>query len=82
MKFFKLQEMQKTKSLQELIKGDILKTKGKDEFFVYDYEIEDDKGSFVYFKCPYGFGAKIIRKRYLYNFFCLKNNNFILYEKV
>lgn len=82
MKFFKLQELPKAKSMQELSKGDILKIKGKDEYFLYDYEIDDDKGTFVHFRCPFGFGARIIRKRYLYNFFSIRNNNFIVYEKV
>ena len=82
MKLFKLQEMLKSKSMQELSKGDILKIKNKEEYFTFDYEINDDKGTFVHFKCPYGFGAILIRRRYLYNFFLTRNNNFVLYEKI
>lgn len=82
MKLFKLQEILRSKSMQELSKGDILKIKHKEEYFTFDYEINDDKGIFVHFKCPYGFGAILIRKRYLYNFFLTRNNNFVLYEKV
>jgi len=79
---FKLQPKKNLKPLQNLNHGDILKIKNKDSFYEFDYVIEDDRGAFIQFRCPYGIGAVIIRKKCLVNFFESKNNSFIIYEKV
>jgi hypothetical protein len=79
---FTLKQRKDSKALQDLNKGDILKSKNKEVFYEYDYLIEDDRGPFVYFKCPYGFGAILVRKKGLTGHFEMRHNSFVLYEKV
>lgn len=71
-----------SKASQELAQGDILKFRGKDSYYKYDYSVGDDKGDYVFFKSAVGPGIISIRKKSLGNFFEGRNNSFIVYEKV
>lgn len=80
-KIFNLKLKRDNKTLIELKIGDILKIKNKEEYYIYDYDINDESGTTTHFICPFGTGSRLIRKKYLHNFFELENVHFKIYEK-
>ena len=79
---FYLKQKNNVKNFQDLCYGDILKRKNKEIYYQYDYVVGDDKGECVIFKCPYGVGSIIVRKKGISKFFETKNNSYVLYEKI